>query len=234
MAPPKFIIARTNNINGNCEICLLRRVGKKWHLHKVLRTEIPSTQEEIKSVLSKLSEELKFPWTKKLLKNVEYIAHRNAVRNARRRERKLENAQGLNSLRPSILYFDGTSTGRGGKGACAAVLKIPDQSLIEVQQFLPMANSDVAEYMGLIIGLRKALLIGITQLVIRGDSQLVIYQCKGQYIPINPCHIYCLQEVNQLLSLFEFYSWEWIPRRKNQLADRAASKCFKDHSAQAD
>jgi ribonuclease HI len=224
MAPPKFIIAKTYSIKGNFPICLLRRVGKKWHIHKLLREETPTSAEETKSLLSQLSQELKIPWTKKCLKNVEYIQQRNAARKARRLEREPEKLP--------ILFFDGTSTNRQGKSASAAVIVMPDQSAIKVQKFLPSASCSVAEYTGLIIGLEKALELGITRLIIRGDSQLVIAQSLGKYSPSNSSDFNCHQQVIEFLSKFDFYSLNWIPRAKNQLADRAASKCFKEHNNQ--
>ncbi len=87
-----------------------------------------------------------------------------------------------------------------------------------------------AEYMGLIIGLEKAQELGISQLKIQGDSQTIIYQVSGKYqLNYDSKFLVMRDRVLNLLSFFDDYSLAWIPRRKNQLADRAAHKCLKEN-----
>ena len=70
----------------------------------------------------------------------------------------------------------------------------------------------------------------------KGDSQTIIYQISGKY-RLNDDSRFLLMRgqlrwlalrdrVLNLLSFFDDYSLSWIPRRKNQLADRAAHKCL--------
>lgn len=129
---------------------------------------------------------------------------------------------------PAILTFDGSSLGIPGRSASAAVIEMPDLTRHTVTQFIPSAFSNEAEYMGLIIGLEKAKELGISKLEIKGDSQTIIYQVSGKSrLKPHSKFLDYRERVLNLLSYFDDYSLSWIPRRKNQLADRAVDKCFK-------
>jgi ribonuclease HI len=96
--------------------------------------------------------------------------------------------------------------------------------------YILSASANEAEYTGLIIGLELAKELGILSLEIKGDSQTIIYQVLGKYrLNSNSKFLDDLEQVLNLLSYFDDYSLIWIPRRKNQLADRAAHKCLKEN-----
>ncbi len=105
---------------------------------------------------------------------------------------------------------------------------MPDRTRHTVTKFIPSATANEAEYTGLIIGLEKAFELGISKLQIQGDSQTVIYQVSGKYQLTEK--FFANNRVIYLLSFFDDYSLTWIPRKKNQLADRAARKCLKENS----
>jgi hypothetical protein len=71
-----------------------------------------------------------------------------------------------------IMYFDGSYTLRG---AGAGVVLIPPEgsTLKYAIQLVFPATNNIAEYEGLVTGLRLAKDLGIRRLLIRGDSQLV-------------------------------------------------------------
>jgi hypothetical protein len=71
-----------------------------------------------------------------------------------------------------VIYFDGSYT---LKGAGADVVLIPpegDMLKYDIQIEFSVTNN-IAEYEGLVTGLRLAKELGIRRLLIRGDSQLV-------------------------------------------------------------
>ena len=108
---------------------------------------------------------------------------------------------------------------------------MPDFTRHTVTKFIPSATANEAEYMGLIIGLEKAQELGISKLEIKGDSQTVIYQVSGKYqLNSDSKFLDYRERVLNLLSFFDDYSLDWIPRKKNHLAHKAARKCLKENS----
>ena len=92
----------------------------------------------------------------------------------------------------SILYFDGKSEPNPGKGSAAAVLYENDAIIFEVGKYLESTTNNQAEYLGLLVGLRKCVELAVKTLEVRGDSNLVIKQCSGEWktkdsklIPLN-------------------------------------------------
>jgi ribonuclease HI len=78
------------------------------------------------------------------------------------------------------MYFDGSYT---LKGAGAGVVLIPpegDMLKYAIQIEFPTTNN-IAEYEGLVTGLRLAKELGIRRPLIRGDSQLVAKQVQKEY-----------------------------------------------------
>jgi ribonuclease HI len=227
MAPPKKIIALTPLELNQYQICLFRREGKnKWHIVKILIENAPKSKVEAIEKMKLCSEQLKIPWQKKPLKDVT----RKRLHNAEKRKARKQAQLAARAKKPPILTFDGTSLGRPGISASAAVIEMPDLTYYKTTKFLPRAFADDAEYEGLIIGLEKAQELGISKLEIKGDSQMVIYQISGKY-PIKPNSKFLdyRERVLNLLSGFDDYSLCWIPRKQNKLADRAAKKCLKEH-----
>lgn len=216
MARPKKIIARTLVGNSRSQICLFKRQGKnKWHIDKILIDNASLSLDEAKEQMKKFSEQLNIPWQKKPLQDVT----RKRLHNSAKRKARKEQLRKAHALKPPLLTFDGSSKGRPGHSASAAVIEMPDNKCHTVTLFIPSAMALDAEYMGLIIGLEKALELGILSLDIKGDSQTVIYRVLGKH-QLKP-HVSFLdyhEQVLNLLSFFDDYCLDWIPRRKNQLA----------------
>ncbi|WP_172657335.1 ribonuclease HI family protein [Myxosarcina sp. GI1] len=180
--------------------------------------------------MNNLSQKLKIPWQKKLL-NID-TTKRLLIRERRQARKEAQNANRLAArmLKPPLLTFDGSSKGRPGRSASAAVIEMPDFTRHTVTKFIPSAFVNEAEYIGLIIGLEKAKELGILSLEIKGDSQIIICQVLGKYrVNDDSKFSVYLKQMLDLLSYFDDYSLDWIPRRKNLLADRAAHKCLKEN-----
>jgi ribonuclease HI len=79
-----------------------------------------------------------------------------------------------------VIYFDGSYT---LKGAVAGVVLIPPEGdmLKYAIQIEFSATNIIAEYEGLVTGLRLAKELGNQRLLIRGDSQLVAKQVQKEY-----------------------------------------------------
>lgn len=128
------------------------------------------------------------------------------------------------------LYFDGSSFGKGRRGgpgpsAGAAVIISEQGEVLQSTVYLLRADSDTAEYRGLICGLEKAQNTGARKIHIRGDSRNVIDQLSGRKILKKDELLMLARRSAQLLAGFESWSLEWIPRRKNETADRLARAC---------
>ena len=81
------------------------------------------------------------------------------------------------------------------------------------------ATNNVAEYHGLIAGLRACFGRGITNLMVCGDSQLVIRQMEGKY-RVKATHLYPLyREADRLCEEIGGVRFKWIPREHNEWAD---------------
>ena len=91
-----------------------------------------------------------------------------------------------------LLQFDGGSRGNPGTAGAGAVLYTVDNDGDENNVigktekwagyfYIGNSTNNVAEYMGLIEGLRQAIVLDIKNIEIEGDSQLVISQLNGTY-----------------------------------------------------
>ncbi|VAH16061.1 unnamed protein product [Triticum turgidum subsp. durum] len=81
-----------------------------------------------------------------------------------------------------VVHFDGASKGNPGKSGAGAVLMTEDGRVISrLREGLGVVTNNVAEYRGLILGLKYAIRLGFKRIKVYGDSQLVCYQVKGTW-----------------------------------------------------
>ena len=236
MARLKKIIARNQVGKSQYQICIFKR--KKNHelsFLEILVEDAPSNSSLANTQMNNLSQKLKIPWQKKLLKID--ITKRLLIRERRKARKEAQRKATLlaRAKKPPLLTFDGSSLERPGRSASASVIEMPDFTRHTVTKFIPSATASEAEYMGLIIGLEKAQELEMSKLEIKGDSQTVIYQVLGKYqLNYDSLFLDDRERVWNLLSFFDDYSLTWIPRKKNQLADRAARKCLKENCPEED
>lgn len=88
------------------------------------------------------------------------------------------------------------------------------------------ASNDKAEYEALIAGLRMARAMGATCLDIRSDSQLVVNQITEEYQAKDNMMEKYLHKVRELLSRFEEYTIERVPRVENANANALANLAY--------
>ena len=83
-----------------------------------------------------------------------------------------------------VVHVDGGARGNPGPAAAAAVVSTPDGDVLdEAQQTLGVATNNVAEYRGLLLGLRRARELGATEVEVVNDSELVAKQIAGALQP---------------------------------------------------
>ena len=127
---------------------------------------------------------------------------------------------------------DGGSRGNPGPaGYGAVVISENGEVLVERAAGIGSATNNVAEYSGLIAGLKAALEVGATHVDVRMDSKLVVEQVSGRWQVKNEGLRPLAREATQLLGRFDSFTATWIPREKNKYADRLANEAM-DAAAQ--
>ncbi|KAH0717483.1 hypothetical protein KY290_014088 [Solanum tuberosum] len=77
----------------------------------------------------------------------------------------------------AFLNFDGASKGNPGLAGAGAVLRAVDGSVVYwLREGLGFATNNVAEYRGVILGLKYVLEKGFKHIQVQGDSKLVCMQ----------------------------------------------------------
>ena len=119
-----------------------------------------------------------------------------------------------------VVHVDGGSRGNPGPAAAGAVISTPDGDVVEeLGEALGVATNTVAEYRGLLLGVRRAAELGATEVAVVNDSELVAKQVNGQYkvkhADMKPLH------AESLAALAGFERWvvRSVPRAQNAEAD---------------
>lgn len=126
-----------------------------------------------------------------------------------------------------ILHTDGAAKGNPGPAGIGIALFSGTNSaepIIACSDYIGEATNNVAEYRGLIFGLRKALEMGVARIEARTDSELMARQLSGQYKVSSALILPYYQEAKQLLSRFDEAKVIHVLRGKNALADKLANQ----------
>ncbi|MEU1878572.1 bifunctional RNase H/acid phosphatase [Streptosporangium sp. NPDC020072] len=128
-----------------------------------------------------------------------------------------------------VVEADGGSRGNPGPAGYGAVVKdaADGQILVEVADPIGTQTNNVAEYRGLIAGLKALLdLAGDGASVeVRMDSKLVIEQMAGRWKIKNEGLRPLATEAASLARRLRV-TWRWIPRERNKDADRLANEAM--------
>lgn len=128
--------------------------------------------------------------------------------------------------RELVVEADGGSRGNPGVAAGGSVVIDPvtGEVLAELGVYVGITTNNVAEYNGMIAGVRRALEIAPdASLHIRLDSKLVVEQMSGRWKIKNAVLADLAAEARSILSGTPV-SFEWIPRAENSRADRLANE----------
>jgi ribonuclease HI len=125
------------------------------------------------------------------------------------------------------IYVDGASRGNPGPAAVGVVIKDEKgATILNVSSSIGRATNNQAEYSALIVALQEARKLGAEQVYINTDSQLMSEQINGNY-RVRNTHIRPLfEKAMQLLTAFQYYSIDHIPRYLNSEADALANEAF--------
>ena len=81
-----------------------------------------------------------------------------------------------------VVHVDGGARGNPGPAAAGAVVSTPaGEVLAEAAEPIGVATNNVAEYRGLLLGLRRARELGASEVEVVNDSELVAKQVNGVY-----------------------------------------------------
>ena len=126
-----------------------------------------------------------------------------------------------------VVHVDGGARGNPGPAAAAAVLSDPDgQVLDEATELLGETTNNVAEYRGLLLGLRRAHAVGADEVEIVNDSELVARQVTGQYKVKHPAMRPLHADALAALGGFSRWSIRSVPRAQNADADALVNQAL--------
>ncbi|MEV4947543.1 bifunctional RNase H/acid phosphatase [Streptomyces sp. NPDC053755] len=131
-------------------------------------------------------------------------------------------------MRELIVEADGGSRGNPGPAGYGAVVLDPvtGETLAEAAEYIGVATNNVAEYKGLIAGLKAARELFPDALVhVRMDSKLVVEQMSGRWKIKHPDMKPLAAEAARILPAARV-RYEWIPRAENKHADRLANEAM--------
>jgi len=124
----------------------------------------------------------------------------------------------------AIIHVDGASRGNPGAAGAGVVIRTVWGDVVqELSVPITHATNNVAEYRGLLEGLRAASALGLTRIEVRTDSELLFRQLKGIYRVKNPRLRELYAEAVGLIQRFEKCSLRQVRREENAHADRLAS-----------
>ncbi|HLS46224.1 MAG TPA: reverse transcriptase-like protein, partial [Ornithinicoccus sp.] len=130
-----------------------------------------------------------------------------------------------------VIEADGGSRGNPGVAGYGALVRDVDGTLLaERAAPLGLASNNVAEYTGLIEGLRAVLDLGLApgaQVAVRMDSKLVVEQMSGRWkIKHEDMRRLALQArdlARQITAAGGTVTYTWIPRAENLAADKLSN-----------
>ncbi|MGW0799136.1 bifunctional RNase H/acid phosphatase [Streptomyces sp. NPDC002692] len=131
-------------------------------------------------------------------------------------------------MREFIVEADGGSRGNPGPAGYGSVVidAATGETLREAAEYIGFATNNVAEYRGLVAGLKAARELDPTATVrVRMDSKLVVEQMSGRWKIKHPDMKPLAAEAARILPPAQV-TYEWIPRERNKHADRLANEAM--------
>lgn len=129
------------------------------------------------------------------------------------------------------LTADGGSRGNPGPAGFGAVVSENGQIIAEIYEFIGTATNNVAEYGGLIAGLRAIHDLDSEATVeVCMDSKLVVEQMSGRW-QIKHADMRKLAQNAREAHAPSLIKYQWIPRDENSHADRLANKALDAQSS---
>jgi probable phosphoglycerate mutase len=131
--------------------------------------------------------------------------------------------------RTLVVEADGGSRGNPGPAGYGALVRDPltGQVLAEAWESLGAATNNVAEYSGLVAGLRAAAeLAPGADVEVRMDSKLVVEQMSGRWQIKDPNLRTLARSAQDVARRLGRVTYTWVPRARNAHADRLANQAM--------
>ena len=125
------------------------------------------------------------------------------------------------------LFTDGGARGNPGPAAYGFVLEAEDGTVLAAEgAAIGTATNNVAEYSGLIAGLRKALELHVADVELVSDSELMVKQMRGEYRVRNEALRGLFLEATALARRLSSVEYHHVKRAHNELADRLVNEAL--------
>ena len=119
------------------------------------------------------------------------------------------------------LFTDGGARGNPGPAAYGYVLEAEDGTVLASEgRAIGPATNNVAEYSGLIAGLRKAAELRVPDVEVVSDSELMVKQMRGEYRVKNAALRALSLEAASVAKQFANVEYRHVKRAHNELADQ--------------
>jgi ribonuclease HI/probable phosphoglycerate mutase len=121
------------------------------------------------------------------------------------------------------VHVDGASSGNPGKSGAGIVVRDDrGETVFTRGAYLGEMTNNMAEYEALLRALTAAVEHSVRDITIYTDSQLVANQVTGVYRIKNRTLLGYVLRVKEIVSNFEHFTIQYIPREQNREADRLA------------
>ena len=125
------------------------------------------------------------------------------------------------------VYSDGAARGNPGPSGAGAVLVDASGNVVDrLGKYLGIQTNNYAEYMGLLLGLKRARELGIREVEVFADSELMIRQLGGRYQVRSPSLRPLYEEALRLLNEFSRVKFVYVPRKMNAAADEMSNRAI--------
>ena len=125
------------------------------------------------------------------------------------------------------LFTDGGARGNPGPAAYGFVLEADDGTMLAAEgRAIGVATNNVAEYSGLVAGLRKALELHVPDVEVVSDSELLVKQMRGEYRVKNEALRALFVEASTLARGLQSVEYRHVKRAHNELADRLVNEAL--------
>ncbi|NLT24946.1 MAG: ribonuclease HI family protein [Syntrophorhabdus sp.] len=121
------------------------------------------------------------------------------------------------------VHVDGASSGNPGKSGAGIVVRDDRGEIVLTQGiYLGEMTNNMAEYEALLRALTIAVEHSVKDVTVYTDSQLVANQVTGVYKIKNKTLFGYVRRVKEIVSNFEHFTIQYIPREQNREADKLA------------
>ena len=125
------------------------------------------------------------------------------------------------------LFTDGGARGNPGPAAYGFVLEAEDGTVLAAEgRAIGVATNNVAEYSGLVAGLRKAIELHVPDVEVVSDSELMVKQMRGEYRVKNEALRQLSLEAARLARQVGKVRYTSVRREQNELADRLVNEAL--------